>query len=61
VLSGAATSTVSSWTRVAIPLAIRSLSRSQSRCDRPDDGPDPTCADAPRWHEADGSCLTSNP
>jgi hypothetical protein len=46
---------------VAIPVAIRSLSQRRPGCDQSDGGPDPTCGDAPREHQANGSCLTSNP
>lgn len=46
---------------LAISLAIRSLSRNRPRCDWTDDGADVTCGDAPRQHQPDGLCLTSNP
>ena len=46
--------------RLATPLAIRLLLRGRSGCDRPDCGPDPTCGDAPREHQPDGSCLTTD-
>jgi hypothetical protein len=47
--------------RLAIPLAIRSLQRGQPGGDWPDGGPNATCSDAPRAHQADRSCPTSNP
>ena len=46
---------------LAIPLAIRSLSRSWPRRDRSDDGPNATCGDAPDHHQSDGRGLTSDP
>jgi hypothetical protein len=46
--------------RLAIPLAIRSLRRSLPGCDRLDDGPDPTCGDAPRKHQPDRCWLTTD-
>ena len=47
--------------KLAIPVAIRSLSQSRPGCDQSDGGPDAACADVPREHHADGLCLTSNP
>ena len=47
--------------RLAIPLAIPSLEQNRPEPSQMDGEPDSTCADAPRYHEADGSCLTSNP
>lgn len=37
------------------------LSLDRPGWNRPDGGPDPTCADAPEHHQPDGSFLTSNP
>ncbi len=46
---------------LAIPLSIRSLRRCRLGCNQPDRGPDAACVDAPRHHQADGCCLTSDP
>jgi len=47
--------------RLAIPLAIRSLLPCWPGCNQADGELDSTCGDSPRQHQADGSCLTSNP
>jgi hypothetical protein len=40
--------------KLAIPLAIRSLSRCWPGCDQADGGPDATCGDAPWEYQPDG-------
>jgi hypothetical protein len=55
------TSVIWNLARLAISLAIRSLSLRRPGCRQADGRLNSTCGDAPREHQPDGWCLTSNP